>query len=650
MHCEPASRPGCLCRRSRQADADVSGSSWRPQHQLTVAVANMQEPASQAPVRHKLARAHRCRAGVQRLASLGLASALRPPDRRPRPAFTKPRMHHSRLVSALAAVGLVAAGSSLGAQAAMSDTREYAVIPRPAVMTPADGMFALTARTVVRADPAFVAVARGFARDVQRPTGFDLAVVPRATGARSGDVRLMRVRGARAAALGSEGYQLDVAPTGVTVRAAEPAGAFYALETLRQLLPAAINRSAPSGSSIWTAPAVHIEDTPRFTWRGAHLDAGRHFMPKEFVLKYIDQLARMKMNRFHWHLTEDQGWRIQINKYPKLTSVGSCRAQTLVGPYVADPAKRVFDRVPHCGFYTQDDVREVVAYAAARFITVVPEIEMPGHSQAAIAAYPELGVRRDTTVEVLQVWGTSDVILNPSDATVSFMQDVLTEVMALFPGRYIHIGGDEAGKSQWQASAEVQARIKQLGLKDEHEMQSWFIRQMDSFLTKHGRRLIGWDEILEGGLAENATVMSWRGTAGGIAAAKANHDVVMAPGSHTYFDHLQSRNAAAEPLSIGGFLPIDTVYAFEPVPTQLTPAEAKHILGAQAQLWTEYIPDPKALEYMAFPRMSALAEALWTAPARKDFADFMQRLPAQLRRYEAMDVKYRPPEGMVLRQ
>jgi hexosaminidase len=394
---------------------------------------------------------------------------------------------------------------------------------------------------------------------------------------------------------------------------------------------------------------VHIEDAPRFTWRGAHLDVSRHFMPKEFVKKYIDLLAQHKLNRFHWHLTEDQGWRIQILKYPRLTDVGSCREQTLVGPHVADPAKRVFDGKRHCGFYTQDDVREIVAYASQRFITVVPEIEMPGHAQAAIAAYPQLGVRRDTTVGVMQVWGVSKFILNADDSTVEFMQDVLREVLTLFPGPYIHIGGDEADKDQWKASPEIQARIRQLGLKDEHELQSWFIRQMDTFLTKNGRRLVGWDEILEGGLAENATVMSWRGVQGGIDAAKANHDVIMTPGSHTYLDHYQSRNRAQEPLAIGGYLPIDTVYAFEPIPSSLTPDEAKHVLGAQVQLWTEYIPNPKQLEYMAFPRMSALAEAIWTAKPRRDFTDFMQRMQTHLQRMDAMDVNYRKLEVPVIR-
>ena len=544
-----------------------------------------------------------------------------------------------RIARALSVAVLSLGPIRLGATP-LADTSVYAVIPRPSVLTPAAGHFALSAHTVLRTDPAFAAVARRFSLDVERATGWQL-VVSRATTPVTGAIRLVRVRGRDTLALGAEGYSLDVTPKGVTVRAAHAAGAFYALESFRQLLPAAIYRSAPIGLIAWSAPAVHIEDVPRFAWRGAHLDAGRHFMPKEFVKKYIDLLAHHKMNRFHWHLTEDQGWRIEILKYPRLTEIGSCRAQTLVGPYVADPAKRVFDGTPHCGFYTQDDVREVVAYAAERFVTVVPEIEMPGHAQAAITAYPHLGVRRDTTVDVMQVWGISDFILNADDSTVTFMQDVLREVLTLFPSQYIHIGGDEAGKSQWQASPQIQARIKSLGLKDEHELQSWFIRQMDTFLTKNGRRMIGWDEILEGGLAENATVMSWRGYNGGIAAAKANHDVVMAPGSHTYFDHYQSLDKSREPLAIGGYLPLDTVYAFEPVPAVLTSAEAAHILGAQAQLWTEYIRDPKELEFMAFPRMSALAEALWTPKPRRDFADFMQRLPAHLQRLDAMDVKYR---------
>lgn len=519
----------------------------------------------------------------------------------------------------------------------------YALIPRPAVVDARRGQFEIKNSTALRASALFTAVAHRFARDVANATNFDLVV--RAPGAESANSIVIR----RDTTLGPEAYRLDVSASTITVRASAPAGAFYAFESLKQLLPAAIYRDAPVKGTQWIVPAVHIEDAPRFGWRGMHLDVSRHFMPKEFVKKYIDLLARHKMNRFHWHLTEDQGWRIEIKKYPRLTEVGSCRDQTLVGPYVTDPAKRVFDGIKHCGFYTQDDIREIVAYAAERFITIVPEIEMPGHAQAAIAAYPELGVLPDTTVSVLGVWGVSEYIFNANPSTISFLQDVLSEVLTLFPGQWIHIGGDEAVKNQWKASPQIQARIKELGLKDEHELQSWFIRQMDGFLTARGRRLVGWDEILEGGLAENATVMSWQGVNGGIAAAKAGHDVVMAPNSHTYFDHLQSRDRKKEPLSIGGFLPLDTVYAFEPIPAALSAAEAKHVLGAQAQLWTEYLPDPKAVEYMMFPRMAALAEAVWTPAPLRNYNEFLSRLQIHAARLQALDVKFRPLDIPVMK-
>ncbi len=544
---------------------------------------------------------------------------------------------HSLLRSLLpAAAAIVLTAPALQAQQpgdAASNAR-YAVIPRPAVLTPASGQYRITAATVVRTSPEFRRVARRFVRDLSGATGFDLAIAPLGAGARG--ITLRKVAG-----LPLEGYRLDVTAQGITVQASDSAGAFYALETVKQLLPAAIYREAEIRGVPWAVPAVHIEDAPRFPWRGSHMDVGRHFQPKEFVKKYIDLLARHKLNRFHWHLTEDQGWRLQIRKYPRLTEVGSCRESTLVGSHTDDPAKQVFDGRKHCGSYTQDDVREIVAYAAERMVTVVPEIEMPGHAQAAVYAYPFLASTKDSIPGLRRIWGVSPYIINPSDSSVAFMQDVLTEVMELFPSPWIHIGGDEAVKDQWKANPDIQARIKSLGLKDEHEMQSWFIRQMDTFLTKRGRRLIGWDEILEGGLAENATVMSWRGMAGGIAAAKEGHDVVMAPGSHTYFDHYQSQDKASEPLAIGGFTNVERVYGFEPVPPELTPQQAKHILGAQSQLWTEYIPNPRHLEYMAFPRLVALSEAVWSGKDRRDFANFMQRLPVHLQRLDALDVNYR---------
>lgn len=526
--------------------------------------------------------------------------------------------------------------------AAQGSAAAIAVIPRPVQVTPQPGRFTLTARTVIWTDPASAETGRQLARYLEPGTGFALAVRTGAPPAVANTIVLRR--DASLARLGAEGYVLDVRPDQVTARAPNDAGLFYAVQTVRQLLPPDIFRDAPVGASAgarWTMPAVHIEDAPRFRWRGGMLDVGRHFMPKEFVKKYVDLLALHKLNTFHWHLTDDQGWRLEITKYPRLTEVGARRAMTIAGRQRGDSAGWVYDSVPHAGFYTQDDVREVVAYATARHITVVPEIEMPGHAVAAIAAYPALGVTGRPTA-VAGRWGVFSNILNAEPSTVTFMQDVLTEVLALFPSPYIHIGGDEADKTQWRADPRIQARIRALGLTDEHELQSWFIRQMDAFLTQRGRRLIGWDEILEGGLAPNAAVMSWRGTKGGIEAARAGHDVVMTPTSHVYLDYYQSQDHATEPLAGGGYLPLDTVYAFEPVPAELTPAEAGHVLGAQGNLWTEYVPTPKQAEYMLYPRLSALAEVAWTPKAAKDFTDFQQRLGAHLRRLDALDVHYRP--------
>lgn len=511
-----------------------------------------------------------------------------------------------------------------------------AIIPQPVKVTEHPGRFTIKPTTVIWSDTASAAIARQFARDVEPATGFTLRV---RTGGEvpAGSVAFRRDRSL--ARLGPEGYTLDIRPGRVVARAPELAGLFYAVQTMRQLLPPEIFREAPSGQTSWTLPAVAIEDYPRFGWRGAHLDVGRHFMPKEFVKKYIDLLALHKLNVFHWHLTEDQGWRLEITQYPKLTEVGAWRKETLIGR-PRGQEERKYDRRRHGGFYTQEDAREIVAYAQARFITVVPEIEMPGHAVAAIASYPELGVTGEP-MEVATRWGIFSDILNAKPSTIQFMQNVLTEVMTIFPGRCIHVGGDEADKTKWKASPEIQGRIKELGLKDEHELQSWFIRQMDAFLTSHKRRLVGWDEILEGGLAENAVVMSWRGTAGGIAAARAGHDVVMAPTSNTYLDYAQSRDPD-EPVGQTTLLTLDKVYAFDPVPDELEAQYAKHVLGGQAQVWTEYMADAKAVEYMAFPRLTALAEAVWTPKDRKDYAGFVARLTRHLERLRALDVNFHP--------
>ena len=490
-------------------------------------------------------------------------------------------------------------------------------------------------------DRASADVARQLARYLEPATG----ITPRVQIGGSlppGSIALRRDRSL--AKLGPEGYRLDIRPSRIIARAPESAGLFYAVQTMRQLLPPQIFRDAPVGNVEWTLPAVTIEDRPRFPWRGAHLDAGRHFMPKEFVKKYIDLLALHKLNTFHWHLTEDQGWRLEIKQYPRLTEVGAWRKETIVGHQSRDRSLWRFDGTPHGGFYTQEDAREIVAYGKARFVNVMPEIEMPGHAVAAIASYPEIGVTGQP-IDVATHWGIFSDILNAEPATVQFMQNVLGEVLEIFPSRYIHIGGDEADKAKWKVEPRIQARIRELGLADEHELQSWFIRQMDAFLTARKRRLVGWDEILEGGLAENAVVMSWRGTAGGIAAARAGHDVIMAPESHTYLNYYQAPDQATEPLAHPGLLPLEKVYGFEPVPVELEPQFAKHVLGAQAQIWTEYLAGPKNVEYQAFPRLSALAEVVWTPLERKDYADYLTRLVVHQRRLQAFDVSFRPVDA-----
>ena len=438
--------------------------------------------------------------------------------------------------------------------------------------------------------------------------------------------------------LGSEGYTLQVTSDKITLSAATPAGLFYAIQTLRQLLPTEIFSQKKIRNVDWKIPCVTITDYPRFGWRGAMLDVSRHFMPLEFVKKLLDVLALHKLNVFHWHLSDDQGWRIEIKKYPKLTKIGAWRKSTPIGHAFSRPRRYKDER--YGGFYTQEEIKEVVEYARQRHITIVPEIDMPGHMQAAISAYPELG----TTTAKLETychWGISQSILNVEDNTVKFMQNVLAEVMNLFPGKFIHVGGDEALKHEWSESRRVQDRMLELGLKSEEELQSWFIGQMDKFISSKGRRMIGWDEILEGGLASGASVMSWRGIQGGIEAAKHGHDVVMAPTTHTYLDYYQSKNTKKEPLSIGGHLPLEKVYSFEPVPSELSKSKAKHILGAQAQLWTEYVATPEHAEYMYFPRLCALAELAWTPAKDKHYLGFTKRLKVHVERLKKLGVNYR---------
>ncbi len=421
-------------------------------------------------------------------------------------------------------------------------------------------------------------------------------------------------------------------------------GRFYAFQTLRQMmvLNAQGNPSLPNCS---------IKDYPRFTYRGMHLDVARHFFPVSFIKKYIDYLAFHKFNTLHWHLTEDQGWRIEIKKYPKLTSIGGYRNGTIKGRYPGDGN----DNTPYGGFYTQEQIKDIVQYAAERHITIIPEIELPGHSSAAIAAYPELSCfpaeKTDIPANMIsakskaaagklvqETWGVFEDVFCPTEYTFGFLQDVLDEVTALFPGKYIHIGGDECPKEAWKRSPFCQQLMKEKGIKDEHELQSYFIQRIEKYINSKGRQIIGWDEILEGGLAPNATVMSWRGEEGGIAAARQQHDVIMTPGSHCYLDHSQSQNE--DSITIGSYLPLEKVYAYEPVPKVLTPEEARRILGAQGNVWTEYMTNEAKVEYMIFPRMSALAEVLWSPKEKRNWQSFEQRLPVLIDEYQSRGTRY----------
>lgn len=432
-----------------------------------------------------------------------------------------------------------------------------------------------------------------------------------------------------------EGYILEILPNRIEIRAKTDQGAFYAVQTLRQLMSPQFENGNFKGEDA-KIPCVLITDAPQFKYRGMHLDVGRHMFSVDFIKKYIDALAMLKMNTFHWHLTEDQGWRIEIKKYPKLQEIAAYRDETLIGHYNDQPHQ--YDGKKYGGYYTQDQIKDIVAYAQARFVTVIPEIELPGHSQAAIAAYPELGCTGEE-VEVAKKGGVFENIYCSKDETFEFLEDVFDEVLELFPSTYIHIGGDEAPKTHWKHCKLCQQRMRDEGLKDEYELQNYFISRIETYLNGKGRQIIGWDEILEGGLAPNATVMSWRGFDGAVEAAKQQHNVILTPGSHCYFDHYQSENND-EPLAIGGFLPLEKVYRFNPIPEELTKEETKYVLGAQGNVWTEYMPNSKQVEYMVFPRILALSEVVWSDPKRKNYNDFVLRLEQFHQRLDALDINY----------
>ncbi len=441
--------------------------------------------------------------------------------------------------------------------------------------------------------------------------------------------------------LAQEGYQLNISKEKIVIAASTPNGVRFALQTVKQLLPTAIYGTEAVAGETWTVPCAVINDAPRFGYRGLHMDVARHFFTLDEVKRVLNVMAVHKLNVFHWHLTDDQGWRMEIKKYPKLTEVGSIRHKTMINKEWDN-----YDTTPHGGFYTQDELREIVKYADDLGITIIPEIDLPGHMQAALASYPSLGCTGGP-YEVSGQWGIrDDVLCVGQDKTFEFIENVLLEVMEIFPSKYIHIGGDECPKVRWEKCPKCQARINKLGLKDddkfkaEHYLQSYVTDRVEKFLNERGRVIIGWDEILEGGLSTNATVMSWRGIDGGIEAAKQGHDAIMTPTNPLYFDYYQSHDTQSEPLAIGGYNPVELVYAYDPIPADLTEEEAKHILGAQANLWTEYISTNEGFEYMLLPRLAALSEIQWTQVENKNYDCFLHRIDHALRIYKTMGLTY----------
>ena len=527
----------------------------------------------------------------------------------------------------LALAGMLTACSPVPTQ-----TADYRVIPLPDELTTGKGdPFVLTSRVTIgypEGNADMERNARFLAEALAETTGTTATLQAGAEGAHV--VRLeLGLDDAN-----PEAYRLTVEKNGVRIAAPTPAGVFYGIQALRKALPVAQGETT-------ALPAAEVYAAPRFGYRGAHLDVSRHFFSVEEVKTYLDMMALHQMNRFHWHLTDDQGWRVEIKQYPRLAEVASQRKETVIGRNSGR-----YDGVPHGGCYTQDEIREVVAYAAERYITVVPEVDLPGHMQAVLAAYPELGCTGGP-YEVWTMWGVSDNVLCAGDDRVfAFLKNVFTELLDLFPSEYIHVGGDECPKSRWAACPKCQARIRQLGLRTdsrhtkEERLQSYVIGRVERFLNEHGRRIIGWDEILEGGLAPNASVMSWRGTQGGIAAARQHHEVIMTPCDYLYFNFYQSSDRENEPLAIGGYVPVQKVYEYDPVPAELTAEERPYIVGVQANLWTEYIADLGLAQYMALPRFAALSEIQWCRPERKDFADFKARLPRLVDRYDALGYRH----------
>jgi hexosaminidase len=513
---------------------------------------------------------------------------------------------------------------------------EISIIPKPMEMETQPGFFKIDGKTqIIRPKHAESLAVAGFLKEIlEESTGMEIPF-----GDFTAHENVIRFEYAAKEELEAEGYELEVTTDQIIIRANEDAGLFYGVQTLLQLLPPDVYGN-PDQTIDWKVPCCAITDKPRFSWRGMHLDVSRHFFTVEFVKKYIDLIAMHKMNVFHWHLTDDNGWRIEIKKYPKLTEVAAWRVDREDMPWREVSPPEPGEKATYGGFYTQDEIREVIAYAAERYVQVVPEIEMPGHTSEIFAAYPELSCRGEKLyVQPGSYWPNIDIFCAGKEETFEFIENVLLEVMELFPSEYVHIGGDEADKTRWKECRLCQKRIKEKGLKDEHELQSWFVKRVEKFLNVHGKKLIGWDEILEGGLAPEATVMSWRGFQGGIDAATLGHDVVMCPTSYCYFDYYQA-DPEFEPEAIGGLITLKKVYSFEPIPLELSAHQAKHILGAQGNVWTEYISTPQHAEYMAVPRMTALAEVVWSSKETRAWDDFLTRLQLQFERFDKMNVNY----------
>jgi hexosaminidase len=499
------------------------------------------------------------------------------------------------------------------------------IVPQPNDLVAGEGSFTLNPKTVfVVEDAAEVQSVIGFFNaKIKTATGFNLAVQAGEVSANYISVKIMPER-----EMGDEAYALTVSEAGVAIEAKTARGAFYGLQTMLQLLPAEIESPVMVSDVPWEMPAVTINDAPQFPYRGMHLDVCRHFIPVENIKKHLDMMALFKLNKFHWHLTEDQAWRIEIKKYPLLTEMGATRVEG--------------EGFVHEGFYSQDEVRDIVAYAAERYIDVIPEIELPGHALAALVGYPQFSCAGGP-FKVRIIWGVEeDVYCAGKEETFEFLEDVIDEVVELFPYEYFHIGGDECPKDQWKVCPDCQARIKAEGLKDEHELQSYFVQRIEKVLLAHDRKMIGWDEILEGGLAASATVMSWRGEAGGIEAAEMGHDVIMTPGGWCYLDHFQG-SRKVEPVAIDGFTTLEKSYSYHPIPEVLSPENAKHILGTQGNVWTEYLYTPEKVEYAVYPRIIALAEVGWTHPELKDFESFLDRLNKQFVRMDMHDINYHIP-------